>query len=138
MGKGFNKDIIGALAISIALPLILCFYFAPRWETNDDIGMSMVAHGYGLAATSSPNLVFSNVIWGYLVQSCPQMNGLLGYSAATLVTLVICGMTILIGLRKVGLDWITGSATARCLLARPILFPQFTINAGLLTVGAFV
>lgn len=61
--------------VAMVFVFILCIFFEPRWVTNDDVGMSMVAHGYGIAAVDMPNLVFSNVIWGYLVRVIPQING---------------------------------------------------------------
>lgn len=60
----------------------LSTWFAPVWETNDDV--AMVAHGYGFADQPSPNLLFSNVIWGHLVQSLNGLFGLQGYSVGTL------------------------------------------------------
>lgn len=56
--------------------------------------MSIVAHGYGIAAVGMPNLLFFNVIWGCLVRAIPQIHGLWGYSIATTGGLVIVGMGI--------------------------------------------
>ncbi|MDR0233609.1 MAG: hypothetical protein LBI31_02225, partial [Zoogloeaceae bacterium] len=137
MVRKFDKDMVWALVVSLALVSALCFYFEPKWDTNDDVAYSMIAHGYGAAAISLPTLVFSNVIWGYFVQSIPQINGVLGYSIATLGVLVLSGVVVLFALRKVGLSWIVSCAVAIFLLVRPVLFPQFTINAGLMSVGAF-
>jgi len=133
-----NKNAVWSFVISLALVSALCIFFEPTWESNDDIAMSMVAHGYGLAAISSPSLIFSNILWGYLVQTIPQVNGVLGYSIATLTTIVVFGAIVLFSLRKVGHSWLLSFAVCALLLVRPVLFPQFTINAGLLTVGAFV
>ncbi len=96
----------------------------------------MAAHGYGIAAEASPNLIFSNVIWGHFVQSIPQINGVLGYSIATLGILVIVGTIILYAPLKLGLGWLVSVAILALVLVRAVLFPQFTINAGLLTVSA--
>lgn len=127
-----------ALAVSLSVVTVLCIFLQPRWETNDDVAMSMVAHGYGISATGSPNLIFSSVIWGYFVRIIPQINGVLGYSIATLATLAVICTVVLYALRKAGQDWLLACAVAMLLLVRPILFPQFTINSGLLTVGAVV
>jgi len=40
------------------LIVLLCLAFDPRWESNDDVAMSKVAHGYGLAAYGSSHLIF--------------------------------------------------------------------------------
>lgn len=100
--------------------------------------MSMVAHGYGLAAIGSPNLIFSNVLWGYLVRSIPEVGGVLGYSAATLGVLLFVGTSITYGLIRVGLGYLATFSALVLIFIRPILFPQFTINSGLLMVGAIV
>ncbi|WOB48003.1 hypothetical protein NYR97_11955 [Xanthomonas hydrangeae] len=100
--------------------------------------MSMLAHGYGIAASGSPNIVFSNVIWGYLVRALPSVAGVDGYSIATLGVLVLVGAVILHGLTRLGSHWLTATAAVMLLLVRPVLFPQFTVNAGLLAVAGLV
>ena len=67
---------LASFAVSATFVVLLCFLFELRWETNDDIAMSMVAHGYGIASIGSPNIVFSNVVWGYLVRLLPEINGI--------------------------------------------------------------
>ena len=124
--------------VSASFVFVLCLFFEPRWETNDDVGMSMVVHGYGIAAVGMPNLIFSNVVWGYLVRAIPQINGVWGYSIATIGVLIIVGTVIFYALRKLGLGWFVSLAVLILLLARPVLFPQFTVNAGLLTLGAVI
>lgn len=58
----------------------------------------MVAHGYGIAATGSLNLIFPNVLWGYLVRLIPEINGVLSYSIATLSVFVFVGTVVIYGL----------------------------------------
>lgn len=98
----------------------------------------MLAHGYGIAASGSPNIVFSNVIWGYLVRALPSVAGVDGYSIATLGVLILVGAVILHGLTRLGSHWLTATAAVMLLLVRPVLFPQFTVNAGLLAVAGLV
>lgn len=98
----------------------------------------MAAHGYGIAAVETPNLVFSNVIWGYFVRALPQMGGILGYSIATIGALVIIGAVVLHAFQKLGFGSLMSLSVLILLLARPVLFPQFTINSGLLTLGAVI
>ena len=130
--------IAGSLAVAAGFVLFLCLVFGAKWETNDDVAMSMVAHGYGVAAFGSPNLIFSNVLWGYLVRAIPQINGTLGYSTATLAVLIIVGSVLLFGMYELRAGAIASLSAFALLMARPVLFPQFTINAGLLTIGAIV
>ena len=114
----------------------LCFMFVPRWEQNDDVCMSMAAHGYGLAAYGSPNLLYSNVLWGHLVRALPPINGVLGYSLATMAVLLVAGWAILYFLLRLGAGYLPGLLAVTLVMSRPIFFPQFTLNAGLLTVAA--
>lgn len=136
-GSG-SGNFLTCLIAAICLVVLLCLLFRPLWETNDDVAMSMVAHGYGIAARGSPNLIFSNVLWGYLVRSIPSVDGVLGYSLATLGVLALVGAVALYGLVRAGAGYVVAAALAALLLVRPILFPQFTINAGLLAVGGVI
>lgn len=112
--------------------------FESHWETNDDVAMSMVAHGYGLAEYGSPHLVFSNVLWGHMVRSIPSINGIWGYSLATMMVLLVTGWSIYYFLLRLGTGYLLGALAVVLVFSRPLLFPQFTINAGLLTVAAII
>lgn len=98
----------------------------------------MIAHGYGYAAYGSPNLVFSNVLWGYVVRAIPSLNGVLGYSLATMVALLIFGWSTLYFLLRSGVAYLFGVLAILLLIGVPTLHPQFTMNAGLLTVSAIL
>lgn len=100
--------------------------------------MSMIAHGYGFATYGSPQLVFSNTLWGYIVRAIPTINGVLGYSLATVMVLLAFGWMILYFLLRLGAGYIISLLTVTLLLAKPTLFPQFTMNAGLLTFTAVI
>lgn len=124
--------------LATGLIVAFCFEFNPRFETNDDIGMSMITHGYGLAAYGSPLLVNSNVLWGYIVHAIPPINGVLGYSVATLAVLLVIGWAMLYFLLRLGAGHFASLLVVALIVTRPTLFPQFTINAGLLTVAAII
>jgi MFS family permease len=117
---------------------LLCLVFVPCWERNDDVAMSMIAHGYGLAAYGSPHLVFSNILWGYLVRAIPTVNGVLGYSLATMGSLLVVGWAILYFLIRLGAGYLIGFLAVSLLIALPTLNPQFTVSAGLMTVAAII
>lgn len=134
--QGAARGLAGALLTATCVVSLLCLLFSPQWETNDDVGMSMVAHGYGIAAKGSPNLIFSNVLWGHLVRSIPSIGGVPGYSLATLGVLIVVGGATLFALARAGAGLVTASGVLLLLLVRPVLFPQFTLNAGLLMVAA--
>lgn len=132
-----NKQPAILACISCAVSLIaLYLVFNPCFETNDDIGMSMVVHGYGIAAYGVPQLIFSNVIWGYLIRLIPEINGIFGYSLATIAILFVIGWALLYFLLRLGINYFVSILVVTLLLLRPMLIPQFTINAGLLTLAA--
>ncbi len=96
------RSLLASLFIAVAFVVLICLTVSPRWETNDDVAMSMVAHGYGLAAYGSPNLLFSNVLWGYLVRTLPTIHGVFGYSMATLGVLTLVSAAIIHSLVRLG------------------------------------
>lgn len=134
---GSSVRVLTHCLIVTAFAFVLIYtIFEPRWETNDDAAMSMVAHGYGIAAEASPNLIFSNVIWGHVVQALPSINGVLGYSIATVCALFLSLITVLHILRLLGVGVIPAIAATALIYFRPAIFPQFTLNSGLLTCAA--
>ncbi|NOU00421.1 MAG: hypothetical protein HOO95_02435 [Gallionella sp.] len=134
------KNRPGLLAFFSVATFIASLYltFEPRFETNDDVMMSMIAHGYGIAAYGSPQLVYSNVLWGYLIRSIPSINGILGYSIATILVLLVIGWVMLFILLRLGKGYLLSLLLTTLVIAYPALFPQFTMNAGLLTVTAIL
>ena len=139
-----NKSNISSMAIafivSLSLTIFICSILQPHWETVDDVGMSMLAHGYGYGPhnTGTPHLMYSNILWGHLVRGVPSFFYIPGYSWATYAVLVLFGSVLIYGLRVVRVGWILTLALWILTLIRPVLFPQFTINAGLLAVGAII
>lgn len=134
--RGIGSRLWLAFGASLALLSILVRAFVPYWETNDDVGMAMLAHGFGIAAEGSPRLVFSNVLWGAIVRAIPPIFQTMGYAWATLAVLVLAGAVIFYAVLRAGCGmWIAGLALM-LVMVRPILFPQFTINSGLLCIAA--
>lgn len=123
---------VGTLVAASAL------FFEMRWEGNDDIAMAMVVHGYGIAAAPSPHLFFSNVLWGHLTQFLDIALMIPGYSLASLLTLSLAGTGLFLGLAHGRLPRALCAAAVVLIMLRPLLFQQFTINAGLVTIIAVV
>ena len=140
--RQFYLDKNGFIYLSFILSFIfifsLCLFFSPMWETNDDIGMSMVAHGYGIAAIKSPNLIFSSVLWGYIVSLFQPVCGILGYSIATYLVLIVIIGIVIYGLYQMDAGLIASISVILLVFTRPVIFPQFTINSGLLMVAAVI
>ena len=127
-----------SLIFSSLYVICLCGYFVPGWETNDDAGMSMILYGYGIASFPSSNIVFSNVLWAHFIQLIPSIHGILGYSLATIGVLIISGALMLYCLIKLETGRLISLLIVIFLITRPVLFPQFTINSGLLVVSAIL
>ena len=98
--------------------IVLCLTGDPHWETNDDVGMSMVAHGYGIAAFGSPQIMFSNVLWGYVIRSIPSVGGVLGYSLATMAALFVSAVAIHFFLLRLNAGFLLATLAVALLLAR--------------------
>ena len=131
-----DASLAGAFVLATIFVAAACYLCPPIWETNDDVGMAMAAHGYGLAAVGMPNIIFSNVLWGYLVRLIPSFRGVDGYSIATLGVLVVVGTVMIYALRRLGVGIIACAAVFLLAILRAVLTPQFTVNAGLLIVAA--
>ena len=130
------QTLIISLAACSAFVVLLCILFDPRWETNDDVAMSMVAHGYGLAAYGSPHIIFSNVIWGVIVRTVPSIGGVFGYSLAMLGAITLAASAILYFLVRLGAGYAVGLLVIALILLLPVLQAQFTVTAGLLAAAA--
>ncbi|MGE0053274.1 MAG: hypothetical protein AB7S74_03600 [Hyphomicrobium sp.] len=125
-----------AVAISTLTVMAVCTLLQPCWETNDDVAMSMIAHGYGAVAFGSPNIVFSNILWGYFVWFMPSLVGIPGYSVATLLSLIVAGGANLYALLRMEADLVCTVSYVVMFLLSFTFSPQFTVNSGLLTVAA--
>ena len=132
----FQNKLLYALAVTFLCFAVIYSFYTPTWETNDDIAMSMAAHGYGMAAAGTPNIIYSNVIWGWLVRLTPTINGVLGYSVVAISVLVVTAVTFIYFMTRAGVNVLCVASVMALVMYRPILFPQFTLNAGLLSVAA--
>src|SRR4051812_601827 len=102
------------------------------WQTNDDIGMAMLAGGYGIASSPSAGLVFSNVVWGWLVSSLPSLGGIEAYSLLTYGALLVSAMVILLALHRRGAPPLMGATLLAVIFLPTLATPQFTLTAGYL------
>ena len=124
--------------ITAALLVALYAFAQPVWATNDDPAMSMIAHGYGIAAFGSPDLVFSGVLWGYVVRALPSVNGVLGYSIGTLLVLLVSGSLILYFLQQLQVRSYIALLAAILIALHAAMLPQYTTNAGLAAIAALL
>ena len=124
------------LALPFFLVVTLCLLFESSWMTNDDVAMSMIAHGYGGIAEASSKLIFSNILWGEFIQSLPTIGGLYGYSLATLLVVTLSGVCFVAVLKANQQSAFTVSLLLIIIMVQAVLFPQFTVTAGLITVAS--
>jgi hypothetical protein len=124
-----KNDLFSSLLFSTLYVVVLYSIFTPFWETNDDVFMSMCAHGYGVFNYGAPQIVFSNVVWGYIVRAIPTINGVLGYSIAQISLIVICGGVLIYFLRKVNYSWVVAFCVFILITTNLLLYPQFTKTA---------
>ena len=125
-----------AFAVSVISILVTQYHYDLSWWTNDDVAMSMMSHGYGVFDSPDSKLIFSNIAWGYITTHIPMLFGYPGYSLATLLVLHLCGWGICYCLLKNGVGAWVSFFLLVIVMARPVLFPQFTVTAGLLTLTA--
>jgi hypothetical protein len=124
-----KNDLFLSFLFSILYVVVLYSFCTPYWETNDDVFMSMCAHGYGLFNYGAPQIVFSNVVWGYIVRAIPTINGVLGYSIGQISLIVICGSVLIYFLRKLNYSWVVAICVFIIVTTNPLVFPQFTKTA---------
>lgn len=106
------------------------------FETNDDVGTMMYAHGFGLGREPSPILLFSNIWLGRLVLLIGTPFDRYGYGlfliAAQILAMAAAGAAL--G-RLNGRRWLS-----ICLIGiiglRGLMMPQFTVVAGFLGIAA--
>jgi MFS family permease len=123
----------------ITLSIILAFaLLEPRWQTNDDVAMAMFAHGYGIAAEPTPNLYFSTVPWGYVVQALHGWAPWQGYTVGTALGLIAAATVLFKALSVSGMVLAHAALITGMVFVLPTLSPQFTLVAGMLTVAAVI
>lgn len=116
--------------------VLLFSLYQPIFETNDDVAMSMIAHGYGLAFLPSPNIMFSNVIYGWIVMHLPVIGKIYPYSYMTFFALAVVAWSLLYFLEILSVRRVYAVLFVLLILVRAVAMPQFTVNAGLLALAA--
>jgi hypothetical protein len=126
------------LSFFVSLIIFVNLWVGLYFETNDDVGMMMIAHGFGLSAAPSPTLLFSNALEGLAVEAIGEPFGFTGYGIYLTASLAAALAYIYSALSRInGSPWTT-MAVIVALSIRPIFAPQFTIIAGVLAVAAVI
>jgi hypothetical protein len=133
------NNLAKAVLVTAVLFVGLLIWGTPFWQTNDDPGMAMVIHGFGVAGSGYPPwVIHSNILWAYFIRLIPEIPGVLGYTTASYGALFFALGLISYGLISRGVGLITTLLTVSIPGSWAILLPQFTVTAGLLAGAAIV
>ena len=58
-----------SLGITVVLFVIFFIMFVPRYLSNDDVGMTIIASGIGGNGSPNEHLLFTNVLIGLMLKS---------------------------------------------------------------------
>lgn len=128
------------LALAALLVTLVALCWPPVYQTNDDVGMLMRAHGFGMFEEPT-HLIFSSVPWEWIVRAIPETGGVLGYSIATMLVLVAAAWGVLWSSSRAWADMprasaLLGLGIAIVVVAPAVIRPQFTVNAGFMGLVA--
>jgi hypothetical protein len=137
-GKSRTYHLLASLAVTAMLFAFDLAIFEPFWESNDDIGMSMIAHGYGIAATPSAGLIFVNVLIGGLLQILPAINGVLAYSWLLVAIVFLACWALLYFVLRSGGPFVLAAIALAIATIQLVAAPQFSIAAGVATSAGVV
>ena len=134
-----QKEVIYAFLITL-LVLLAAVWANPIWESNDDVAMSMIVHGFGISAERSNSLLFTNSLIGDLIHVVLGSFDLHGYAAFYYLLLGYCVFHLVLIVRPtVRACWhVLWLVLLACLLFKPLVQPQFTITSGLLAFCAIL
>lgn len=126
-------QLLASLAVTAMLFAFCLAIFEPFWESNDDIGMSMIAHGYGIADTPSAALIFVNVIIGGVLQILPTINGVPAYSWLLFSIVFLACWALLYFVLRSGGPFALAAVALAIAAIQLVAAPQFSIAAGVAT-----
>ncbi|HEY3643801.1 MAG TPA: hypothetical protein VGM16_00565 [Gammaproteobacteria bacterium] len=126
-----------------ALPYLLVFacllltlaFGGKLWDSNDDVHMAMITHGYGIVSAPSPDVVYSNVIWGWLAMQLGTHFGVEGYTLLMYAVLLGSAAAIAHVLYRNRVPGLVGAALLLAMFLRTLMEPQFTVAAGYAAVA---
>lgn len=116
----------------------LCIIFAwhsKSWDTNDDAMMGMIVQGYGIAHAPSPGLVYSNVVWGWVLEQLGQVFGPYSYTYASYSLLLASLFCFMLAFERARVPAALGVAILLIGYYPIISGMQFTLVAGLLAAS---
>ena len=110
----------------------------PFWRSNDDVSMSLISAGGGIAAAPSPRLVLTNVVWGWLIYITPSIGHIRPYTLFTYLGLILSYVVLAGCFLRRRVDHLFAAIVLLFLFAPTLVFPQFSLVAGDLAVAGLV
>lgn len=128
-----HKFVISGL-ISVLWMVFIYHTTVMIFSTNDDVGRAMRVHGYGYFSLGSPYILYSNVLWGWILYNLPQIGWMYAYYWMTIVVLVLITWAFIYYLWQI-IPWYGAILVTLPIMTSAMVAPQFTINSGLLAVA---
>ena len=125
------------ISINFYFNIVHSFYYSSL-VTNDNVGISMRAHGYGGFYQASNYLIFSNYIWGVFVSMAPSFQNIPGYTFSCYLVLFISAITINVYLKRKSKSNFFSISLTLTLFAIPLSLPQFTITSGVCAIAGLI
>jgi hypothetical protein len=132
---GLRAERFVAWTVAATAILISLLFVRKIWQTNDDAAMAMISQGYGIVAAPSPGIVFSNVVWGWILVHMPVIAGLDPYSLATYTALIVSAAAIALALDHRRTPPLLAASILVTMFVPTVATPQFTLTAGYLTIA---
>lgn len=108
------------------------------WLTNDDVAMSLISTGNGIADQPASRLVLTNIAWGYLVQWFPDFGGIRAYTWVTYLALLTAWCGCVAGFRRSEVEHRLAALVLLLVYAPAVIHPQFTLVAGYLAAAGLL
>ena len=108
------------------------------WLTNDDVAMSLISSGGGIASSPSPRLVLTNIVWGYLIRGFPDLGGIRSYTWVTYLALLLSWLGLVWGFLRSEVDHRLAAVLLVLAYAPVIVYPQYTLLAGYLAAAGLL
>lgn len=122
--------------LAAALAILATLLYTPKfWAVNDDIGMAMIAHGYGIADQPSPDLVYSNIVWGWLTFGLGTPFGIQGYAFAQFALVLLSCAVVALTLYRARVPGFVAAALLLIMFVPTLTGMQFSVTAGYLAVA---
>lgn len=133
---GYWKYLPYVLGLAALLAYVsLC---TPFWRSNDDVSMSLIAAGGGIAASPSAHLVLTNIVWGWLIYITPSLGHIHAYTLFTYLALILSYVVLVVCFLERRVDHVFAAVVLLFMFAPTLVFPQFSLVAGDLAVAGLV